>query len=113
MKCLEMQELCVLKGQALEIDIPVLDDDGDPVDLSSGFTIQVGLALSSREAYLHDLPTEVVGDDSNVIRATLSHEVTEGLAARPHYFSAWVTSLAVRTPVARGILHVKADSRVA
>lgn len=112
MNCIEMQSLCAIRGQTLEIDIPVVDDAGDPVDLA-GFTIECGVALTQTKPYLHELPTEVLGADNNVIRATLTSSACEALKARPHYFSAWVITGDVKTPVARGTLHVQPDSRVA
>lgn len=107
LQCLTRQTLCVLRGQALDILIAVVDQAGEPVDVELA-TVVFGIGLAADQPYLHELPVEVSGD---VISASLSSTLAAQLTAKQYYFSCWVTISSESTPVVRGTLTVQNDSR--
>jgi len=109
MRCLENQKLCILRGQAIEISIPVIEQDRQPADLA-GATAEFGLSASPSQPYEHVVSTAVEG---NTITASISSALSAQLGRGMYYFSCWVTISGASTPVARGFLTVTNDSRSA
>lgn len=109
-KCLQSQSLCILRGQALDIDVPVINaETGEPADLA-GATFKFGLALSNESAYAHELTTS---NAAHVITGVIDNALSEQLTETEYYFSVWVTIAGASTPVAKGFLTVSNDSRTA
>ena len=107
MKCIDLQNICVLRGQAVDIEVTVLNDDGTDAILS-GATLEFGLAGRSSAAYvLEKTPTAV----NNVITAPITEADYGSLPAKQYYFSFWVIIEGSPTPVARGHLEIANDSR--
>lgn len=108
MRFFENQQLCLIRGQSLEIEIPVTED-GDPADLSSA-TAEFGLAPSSSSAYTLNLSPTIT---ASTVAAEIGSAQSEQLTGSRYYFSAWVTIAGESTPVARGHISVQSDSRTA
>ena len=105
--CLPMQQLCITRGQALDIRIEVTDVAGDPVMLS-GATLKAGISRTPGSAYL------VTGDisiDGSVMIVSLTPEDTASLSVLAHYFSAWVGFGQDDTPVAKAWVIVQDDPK--
>src|SRR5690625_5625951 len=83
MRCLENQKLCILRGQAIEISIPVIEQDRQPADLA-GATTEFGLSASPSQPYEHVVSTVVEG---NTITATISSALSAQLDRGMYYFS--------------------------
>src|SRR6056297_1907573 len=104
---LSKQDINLIRGQALDIEIPVKNDDGTDTDLA-GATIEFGLASSSNRPYTQTIPTSVSG---SLITAAIDSDTSEELDRRQYYYSTWVTIAGESTPVARGTIIVENDSR--
>lgn len=109
LSCLTKFNICLIRGQALEIDIPVLDQSGQPVDLSNA-AVEVGYSESSRYPYQQTLTSTT---STNVITATITSTISAAFTTNSIYLSAWVTIAGESTPVARGYISIEPDSRSA
>lgn len=109
MNCLENQRLCLMQGQAIELEIPVVNCAGEPADLTAA-AVEFGIAPNHAAPYTVTPAARIEG--STVFVALTSAE-TAALDAGPLYFSAWVTIAGQSTPIARGVLTVRRDSRSA
>lgn len=103
------QNITIIKGQALDIDITVTDSAGDAADLSAA-SATFGIATSKNAAYTQELDTTIA---SNVITAELTSAISAALTAGVYYFSAWVLIGSDWTPVAYGQFIIRSDSRTA
>jgi len=102
------QRIEILAGQALELTIPVVDQDtGENVEVE-GATVDVGLGSSSTVAPAENLPHSESGHE---ITMTLSSQQSLELSGSSHYFSVWLTILGESTPVARGWLEIRKSTR--
>jgi len=102
------QRIEILAGQALELTIPVVDQDtGENVQVE-GATVDVGLGSSSTVAPAENLPHT---EDGHEITITVSSEKSQELAGSSHYVSVWVTILGDSTPVARIWLEIRKSTR--
>lgn len=109
-KCLKSQSLCILRGQALDIEVPVINaETGAEADLA-GATLDFGLALGRDSAYVHTLSASKA---AHVITGQIDNALSEQLTEGEYYFSVWVTIAGASTPVAKGFLTVSNDSRTA
>ena len=99
-------QLDIVRGQALEVAIPVTDTDGDPVDLGAA-TIEAGIAPNPSSAWTVE-PVTSVEDDSTIIVA-LSAENTASLVAGRAFMSVWVTINNDPSPVSRAYVRVQDD----
>lgn len=106
---IEKQVIGIIRGQALDIEIPVTNVDGSPANLS-GATILFGMAATARSDYAITLTTSVSG---STITAALTSAIAEALTLSQYYFSCWVDISDDGTPVARGTITVYNDSRTA
>jgi hypothetical protein len=98
----------MLAGQALELTIPVVDQDTGATVQVEGATVDVGLGSSSTAAPAENLPHT---EDGHEITITVSSEKSQALAGSSHYVSVWVTILGDSTPVARIWLEIRNSTR--
>lgn len=99
----EIKSIHAIRGQSLFIDIPVPDD----ADLS-GASIEFGIAENDSLPYIETLSTTTSGQ---TITADLSSEISLALHKSRYYFSCWLVIGGDPTPVARGYINIKGDSR--
>lgn len=93
----------ILRGQALDISISV------PVEADlSAATVTFGLSDSYSSTYSQTLTTSKSGQ---VITAYLDSATSKDLVEDAYYYSCWIDISGDYTPVARGYIKVKDDSR--
>ncbi len=99
----ELKEIEIVRGQATNflVTVPV------EADLSSA-TIDFGISKGVSEPYLVDLTTTV---DGQVITGKLTNTQSASLTSNRYYYSCWVIISGDPTPVARGYITLKSDSR--
>ena len=107
LKILPIQEICVLRGQALDIEVPVKNDDGTDANLS-GATLEFGLSVDSNKPYVLEKTPSAV---SNILTASIVEADYDTLIKKQYYYSFWVIIEGSPTPVARGFLNIANDSR--
>ena len=99
----EFSDFQILRGQALDINISVPGE----ADLSAAI-VTFGLSGSYSSTYIKTLETS---KSAQVITAYLDSETSKGLTEDRYYYSCWIEILGDYTPVARGYITVKDDSR--
>ena len=105
MKAPQFNNFEILRGQALDIDITV------PVEADlSAATVEFGLSTSADAAYTDTINTTKAGQ---IITAEIDSVTSAGLTADTYYYSCWINITGDYTPVARGYITVKDDSRTA
>lgn len=106
---IDNQAIEILRGQALDIEILVLNTDGTAANLA-GATVLFGISKAPKVDYDTTLTTSVTG---STITAELTSTIAAALVNQQYYFSCWVQISSEWTPVARGYLTVYNDSRTA
>lgn len=109
LKCMRGQTLCVVRGQALDIEIAITDQDGNAPDLT-GATATFGIAPDNKTTYQETLTATISGE---TLTAELTSAISGSLAPGNYYFSAWVHMGSDDTPVALGKLTIQPDARTA
>ena len=96
-------DIDLIRGQALDILVTV-PDDVDLVNAVASF----GISRSPLLGYDKMLPVNILGQ---VITANLSGQDCAELIEQKYYYSCWIVIASDPTPIARGSLKIKPDSR--
>jgi len=99
----EQGRIDIIRGQALDIIISV--PNGINID---GATAELGIADSQLSAYTITLPSTTNGQ---AFMFALEGADSLNLTGKTHYYSCWMLSGGVPTPIARGVIGVTDDSR--